>query len=388
VRKLPVLIAAAAIATVSLAAGGTASADRPELVSAFGTANVGGERAIVHTVSFVQPGANASRVALDSLAAQGARPISKAEFNASGLEWGSGSGGNGNDPVFNYITAGQPSIAGVQSEFVAALAAWNGTSALGVPDLGTSNAACPSLVRECPGKQTSDGHNDVGWVDIKGSSTLGVTWFTKSEADIALDINQNWFVDDDGSDPGTPGAFDIRSVVLHEFGHALGLDHSEVSDSVMNAYYGGVAWAPDCDDIEGMISIYGDLTPTALPGDCPTGDSGGGGGSDPASGTMTAVVSYERSGRGDRDLVVTVTVTDQATGGAVVGAQEWVELEYGGTVYSGGPTTTDSNGQVKWRVRRAPGDKNAPESGWTTTVYLVKSGFDCDTTCTAAQPGS
>lgn len=268
----------------------------------------------------------------------------------------------------------------VRDEFVAALAAWDDTSALVVPDLGDASATCPLLVRECSGRQTSDGHNDVGWVDIKGSSTLGVTWFTKLEADIALDINQNWFVD--GS---SEGAFDIRSVVLHEFGHALGLDHSDQSDSVMNAYYGEVAWTPDCDDIEGMISIYGDLTQTALPSGCLPGDSGGGGSGDPASGTMTAAVSYERSGPGGRDLRVTVTVT--ASGAAVSGAQEWIELTYGTTTYSGGPATTDSNGQVRWRVSRAPGDKSDPDLDWSETVYLVKEGFTCDTTDTTCTDG-
>ena len=55
-----------------------------------------------------------------------------------------------------------------------------------------------------------------------------------------------------------PSGFDLPTVALHELGHGLGLAHSDVSDSVMYAYYGGQRRDLTVDDIAGIRSIYGE----------------------------------------------------------------------------------------------------------------------------------
>lgn len=57
--------------------------------------------------------------------------------------------------------------------------------------------------------------------------------------------------------PPGAGQFDLTTVAVHEFGHALGLDHSPVVGSVMQAIYAGPRRVLHGDDVNGMISIYG-----------------------------------------------------------------------------------------------------------------------------------
>ncbi len=53
------------------------------------------------------------------------------------------------------------------------------------------------------------------------------------------------------------GAIDFHTVALHEFGHSLGLGHSAVVGSVMEAFYGGPRRTLSADDIAGVQAIYG-----------------------------------------------------------------------------------------------------------------------------------
>ena len=135
---------------------------------------------------------------------------------------------------------------------------WNDAPSDFVFELGTppTTNRCPSLVKECPGDQTFDGFNDIGWVEIKNPHTLAVTWFgtTIDEADIAWRTNNkiNW-----------GGNFDVRTVLLHELGHVLGLGHSDVTDAVMFASYQGVRHSLHLDDECGIQELY--RTPCSSP---------------------------------------------------------------------------------------------------------------------------
>ena len=55
----------------------------------------------------------------------------------------------------------------------------------------------------------------------------------------------------------TGGGFDLVTVAAHEFGHALGLQHSSVAGAIMQPIYGGPRRFLGNDDILGIQSLYG-----------------------------------------------------------------------------------------------------------------------------------
>jgi hypothetical protein len=69
--------------------------------------------------------------------------------------------------------------------------------------------------------------------------------------DLHFDDAETWSVNT------PPSGIDLPTVALHELGHGLGLAHSNVSSSVMYAYYGGPRRELTDDDIRGIQSIYG-----------------------------------------------------------------------------------------------------------------------------------
>jgi hypothetical protein len=73
------------------------------------------------------------------------------------------------------------------------------------------------------------------------------------QGDTHFDEAETWTV----TVPPAAGQIDLTTVAIHEFGHALGLNHSPVVGSVMEAFYGGPRRMLHGDDIAGIISIYG-----------------------------------------------------------------------------------------------------------------------------------
>lgn len=69
--------------------------------------------------------------------------------------------------------------------------------------------------------------------------------------DIHFDSAETWKLGWGGS------GFNIYQVLTHELGHALGLDHSPVPNSLMNPFYTEAFQGPQADDIAGMQYIYG-----------------------------------------------------------------------------------------------------------------------------------
>ena len=125
----------------------------------------------------------------------------------------------------------------------------------------TSYNECPSLVKECKGRQYFNGDNEIAWLDIRENSVLGVVWSgtssTGPEFDMALDnADFDWHVGADSGGISGNQQIDLQTVWLHEFGHGLGLGHSNVSGSVMEAVYDGPRRVLHSDDIAGITSLY------------------------------------------------------------------------------------------------------------------------------------
>jgi hypothetical protein len=233
------------------------------LASRVGEATVRGQRVVVHVTVAVPPGFDENAIAENALRDQGARPIQPAEFTVTGLRWDQFFNSTaGDDFVTQYYNpAGEPVEAA--TSFSNAQNTWNnvGESKFTFSYAGTTSR-CPSLVQECAGPQAFDGFNDVGWAAISGCCTLGVTWYSTSvdEADTVLNTRFQWTTGGTG--------FDLQTVLLHEIGHTLGLDHTSVTGAVMEATYAGVRQALHQDDQRGVTYLYpepnsiGDITGT------------------------------------------------------------------------------------------------------------------------------
>ncbi len=77
--------------------------------------------------------------------------------------------------------------------------------------------------------------------------------------DMHFDTAETWKV-------GFGGAgFSIFQVAAHEIGHAIGLGHTNVANSLMNPFYTEAIIGPQTDDILGAQAIYGVLSPIPEP---------------------------------------------------------------------------------------------------------------------------
>jgi hypothetical protein len=97
-----------------------------------------------------------------------------------------------------------------------------------------------------------------GWRDIDGNSgVLGETTIPSSGpldgVVVALDVNEDWFL----SVVAAANQIDFSSTVTHEIGHAIGIDHSEVEQALMNASYSSTIFNIQRDDIDAAIAVYG-----------------------------------------------------------------------------------------------------------------------------------
>lgn len=72
---------------------------------------------------------------------------------------------------------------------------------------------------------------------------------TLSSAVVTFDDAENWTVNGSG--------IDLETVALHEIGHALGINHSNVQEATMWPYYYSMDRTLDFDDCEAIWELYG-----------------------------------------------------------------------------------------------------------------------------------
>ena len=110
----------------------------------------------------------------------------------------------------------------------------------------------------CNGNQQDDprfGDIRIGAVDL-GTGALGETFLPPlsnggtAAGDMFLNSNPiaNWKINTD---------YDLETVAIHEFGHALGLGESQVTTACMYTYYNGMKQSLTSDDIAGIQSVWG-----------------------------------------------------------------------------------------------------------------------------------
>ena len=227
--------------------------EKPKVVSGIG--KIPGKGLYVEVLVEIPEGSDPQDMVAKALARQGAVPIGFAQFKETGLVWDQFEDNDPNNDFVtqNYIPTGEP-VNGLVA-LTNTHTTWNNVTSssfefrLGDPAV---TDRCPSLILECTPNVNRyfDFNNDVGWVSLDSFNTLGIAvWgvFT-DEVDIALNSDRLWFTNGNN--------FDTETVMLHENGHALGLDHSIVEGSVMEAIYDGERRTLSDDDIAGVSAIY------------------------------------------------------------------------------------------------------------------------------------
>jgi hypothetical protein len=186
-----------------------------------------------------------------------------AQYVTSGFKWMDGTAS------WSYNAQDEPApVAGqAQQSMQAAASTWGQQ---GVAFSFTGGGSSGNDTGACGGG--TDGSNTVGWGPQSGSvlavtcswySTVGSPFKPAVEFDMEFDPDWNWTT-------GSPTQVDLESVALHEFGHALGLNHTGDGSAVMYASYpsGAQKRQPLQDDIDGLNAIYGsggESTPTPTP---------------------------------------------------------------------------------------------------------------------------
>jgi hypothetical protein len=254
IRSLKLLLAVVALALVVPA---VASAAQGRVVSATGVKTERGQRLYVDVVVAPAPGQSARQATDEALAQQGARrekppwaggPGGPGNYAYTGLVWSPPTVTQRYNPTDQPVAA-YPSLEATQSTWTHA-----GGSSYSMVDGRTQTTTCPSLVRECRGRQYDDGYNDVGWARLSGANTLAVTWWTTSptEADMALNYRFSW----NTGCTDVSGRYDVETVMLHENGHVAGLDHTNNKQSVMYPYYQGARCTLYKYDKDAMKHLY------------------------------------------------------------------------------------------------------------------------------------
>jgi predicted Zn-dependent protease len=97
-----------------------------------------------------------------------------------------------------------------------------------------------------------------GWRDIDGKgavlgqATVPSTGGLKSVV-VAFDVNEDWFLFGDAP----TGEIDFSATAIHEIGHAIGIDHSDSQQALMNREYSTTIFGLQPDDVDAALAIYG-----------------------------------------------------------------------------------------------------------------------------------
>jgi hypothetical protein len=132
-----------------------------------------------------------------------------------------------------------------------AMAAWQEVSALTIHEVPSGGDIEISWQSGDQGDGTAfDGPGGV--VALAAPPYQGGAWW--QDGIVRLDDDENWVLT--APTKGFPGEVHLPTILLHEIGHALGLDHSEIETALMWWQYTGVRGLTQ-DDVVAIQSLYG-----------------------------------------------------------------------------------------------------------------------------------
>ena len=100
----------------------------------------------------------------------------------------------------------------------------------------------------------------IGGYDFQNKVTMALSegpppsGYTRA-GDIQVNTGLNWNLGKD---------YDFQTVILHELGHSLGLEHPTDSASIMYERYQGIRRSLEPGDLQGLLEIYGPRKPDSL----------------------------------------------------------------------------------------------------------------------------
>jgi hypothetical protein len=125
-----------------------------------------------------------------------------------------------------------------------------------------ARAGCP--VRRYPDRRPGGAARARPFTNIEyeTNGTTGIRRLTRSL--ICLNPDERWKIGFDGN----LAVYDLRYALLHEIGHAIGLDHPAIASQLMDFRYMERFRAPQPGDVLGAVALYGpSRTDTAVNGD-------------------------------------------------------------------------------------------------------------------------
>jgi uncharacterized protein YraI len=164
-----------------------------------------------------------------------------------------------------------------------------------------------------------DGNPFDGPGNILAHTFFPVPWLGDLAGDLHFDDDEKWVL----HEPTADDEFHLKTVAMHEAGHALGMDHSSDPSALMWEEYEGVREL-GADDIAGIQALYGP----------PNEDDGVGGGEPlPAGGVTATATTTVRLRSGPGTDYAAVGSVPYGTSVPVLGrnaASTWIYVAYEG----------------------------------------------------------